>query len=210
MCCGNPTLEFYRGNKLVVSLGYHHGEGVRWLDGKWEGDGLLTDEAAEFLAVWMHERGISGPKEEYELGLRQRAEARVAYDKWLATIPSSLRSFWDKEGIPPRSFNYQEMNTVLSKQYPDMKERILALLQWHAADKRELRDDTAEQILFLYKTQDLLSAIRGVELTPEQTEGTWRLFEDSMFQLYRPEDYDRLPERVKLMLQEHKNNSDQD
>ena len=85
MCCGNPTLEFYRGDTLIASLGFHHARSLRWPDGKWEGDGLLTEESSIFLIKWMADNGLSGPKDERE----EDAELRIR--KFLQPLRKRLR-----------------------------------------------------------------------------------------------------------------------
>lgn len=57
MCCGNPSLEFYRGEELVVTLGYHHGKNLRWRD-HWNGDAVLTQESRDWINAWLKERGV--------------------------------------------------------------------------------------------------------------------------------------------------------
>ncbi len=57
MCCGNPSIEFYCGEELVVTLGYHHGRSVRWREG-WRSDGLMTRESAASLNAWLTSHGV--------------------------------------------------------------------------------------------------------------------------------------------------------
>lgn len=56
MCCGNFTIELYRGAEPLTVIGYHHGRSVRW-EG-WPGDGLLADPAG--LCQWLEGRGVAG------------------------------------------------------------------------------------------------------------------------------------------------------
>jgi len=58
MCCGNPTFEFYRGDELVLMLGYHHGRSMRWLNGDWPGDALLTEKAAKYINALLDMHGV--------------------------------------------------------------------------------------------------------------------------------------------------------
>ncbi len=57
MCCGDPSIEFYRGEELVVTLGYHHGRSVRWREG-WRGDGLMTTDSAAAMNSWLVAHGV--------------------------------------------------------------------------------------------------------------------------------------------------------
>jgi hypothetical protein len=52
MCCGEPSFEFYAGDALILTVGYHHGIGLRWIGG-WPGDGMLTAASADALKGWL-------------------------------------------------------------------------------------------------------------------------------------------------------------
>ena len=72
-------------------------------------------------------------------------------------------------------------NAALSKQFPDQKKRILALLQWYGSGEGPWSgyasyEAAAEELLLLYRTEDILGVIRDTELTEQQLEGTARLF----------------------------------
>jgi hypothetical protein len=69
--CGDPTLEFYHDDVLILSLGFHHGLSLRWPDGKWAGDGWLTEDSAKFLVNWLAEHGVPGPRKEREESLQR-------------------------------------------------------------------------------------------------------------------------------------------
>jgi hypothetical protein len=62
MCCGNPTLEFFDKERLILSLGFHHGQSLRWLDGKWSTDGLQTKDSSALLIRWLSEHGVPVPE----------------------------------------------------------------------------------------------------------------------------------------------------
>ncbi|MGE3803322.1 MAG: hypothetical protein AB7K24_01470 [Gemmataceae bacterium] len=57
-CCGTPSIEFYRGGQLVVTLGCHHGKFLRWREG-WKSDGELTEASAAWLKGWLASHGIA-------------------------------------------------------------------------------------------------------------------------------------------------------
>lgn len=61
MCCGDPAIELYAGDKLVMMLGIHHGQSLRWPDG-WPGDALLTPRGAAALRNWLAANGGTGPQ----------------------------------------------------------------------------------------------------------------------------------------------------
>lgn len=61
MCCGQPTIELYRGERLVAEIGFHHGTGLRFRG--WSGDGWMSDAGADGLCKWLEERGVKACEE---------------------------------------------------------------------------------------------------------------------------------------------------
>jgi hypothetical protein len=57
MCCGNPTIEFWRGDQLVTAVGFHHGSSLRWHG--WPGDGSLASAGAAGLCGWLAKHGAT-------------------------------------------------------------------------------------------------------------------------------------------------------
>lgn len=73
LCCGHPSLEFYRGDELLLTLGFHHGRSLRWATG-WPGDAMLTAESGETLSQWMAKRGVKDPLAERRAEDENRAK----------------------------------------------------------------------------------------------------------------------------------------
>ena len=102
MCCGNPTFEFYAGDRLLAMVGYHHGERLRWADGKWTGDGELTGPSRESLIAWLSQHGVDGPRQAREQEQKQRTEERRVEDRYaelvgrqtLAAVAEAYRKAW--------------------------------------------------------------------------------------------------------------------
>ncbi len=57
LCCGDPTFEFYAGDRLLAMVGYH-GDSLRWAGGAWTGDGLLTKAGQAAVGSWLVEHGL--------------------------------------------------------------------------------------------------------------------------------------------------------
>ncbi len=76
MCCGEPSFEFYAGDKLVAMLGFHHGQGMRWAEGPWPGDVHLEINSAIRLCDWLEKHGVKGAGEELREQARQRAASK--------------------------------------------------------------------------------------------------------------------------------------
>ena len=213
MCCGNPTLEFYRKDTLTLSLGFHHGQSLRWPKGKWTGDGLLTKDSADFLIKWLSEHGVQGPEKEREENLRIQKKFEISQEKWLKAMPSSLKPFWRDMGDTFASNSNQYMNATLAKQFPNKNERILALLNWFGSGEGPWSgfpsyESVAEDLLLLYKTEAILEAIQNTELTDNQIEGVARLFGGWDFSRQRPNDLRFVPDDLKHTLLKHSLQSD--
>jgi len=213
MCCGNPTLEFYRDETLIASLGFHHGRSLRWPDGKWAGDGLLAKDSADFLIKWLADHGVPGPKEEREESVRLQKKSEASRERWLNAMPESLKPFWSDMGDPFGSDNSQKMNTALTKQFPDKNARILALLNWYGSGEGPWSgfpsyESVAEELLLLHKTEEILGAIQNAELAEQQTEGLARLLGGWDFSRQRPDDLLLVSPALKSRLLKHSLKSD--
>jgi hypothetical protein len=107
MCCGNPTIEIYRGEVLVASLGFHHGKSLRW-PGGWPGDGKLTAKSGDRLIEWLAANGAPGPKEEREKeGEEERKEAKEMA-AFLAPFPEGVREFFRTESLGKQPWDRDE------------------------------------------------------------------------------------------------------
>jgi hypothetical protein len=88
-CCGDPTFEFYHGEKLLAMVSYHHGRSLRWRR-KWTGDAHLTKASREWLVGWLAEHAVEGPKQEIEEQLESIRIARLAEREWTHVVPTGF------------------------------------------------------------------------------------------------------------------------
>jgi hypothetical protein len=213
-CLGDQLLDFFNGGKVIASLELIGARILRWREGKWEGDAVLSRKSAEYLFNWLNERGFSGPREQYEESLRDERESREAVARWLAAMPASLKSFWRTDADPQASSGpirlkqVKEMNAALIVEFPNQQERLLALMEWFGAGRGAWSgfpayEMNAEEILFLYETDEILQAIVDKDLTLGQTEGAARFFGSWPFHHSRPDDLALLPLPLKRKLLEH-------
>jgi hypothetical protein len=202
MCCGEPTLEFYRDDNLVVSLGYHHGSSIRWLDGKWLGDGLLTQGSATYLMSWLSERGVSGPKDEYEKAARRKRLEEQSKAEWREAMPSSLKVCWP---FDPFEESTDDMHDSLVREFPNQNERILVLFRWHGSGpmawlESTASEDVVENLLLRYTTEELLHPISVEHIDHQTTEGVARFFSGWS---YSRDDLHLLPKELRRRLLNH-------
>lgn len=59
MCDGDALLEFYHGDEKVADLSYHHGQGLRWNNGRWIGDASISEDRRSELLAWFTSQGYS-------------------------------------------------------------------------------------------------------------------------------------------------------
>jgi len=213
LCCGDPTLEFYRNDTRIASLSFHHGRSLRWPDGPWKGDGLLTQDSANFLIEWLAVRGVEGPRKERDGLLRHERPSNPSRDRWLTEMPAFLTPYWPDRPIFFDADAIRTMNTALTNQFPDEGERILALLNWFGSGAGPWSgfpyyESAAEELLLLHSTDAILKAIGDVELTNRQREGAARLFAGRQFRELRPDDLCLIPDGLKQDLLEHSMNCD--
>jgi hypothetical protein len=87
MCCGWPTFEFYRGEKLLAMVGFHHGRSLRWEGGAWKGDAALTGESALLLCRFLAEGGVEEPLRELEEELARARAFEVRTERRARILP---------------------------------------------------------------------------------------------------------------------------
>jgi len=76
MCCGSPTMEFYKNGKLIAMVGIQHGSALRWAG--WPADAVLTKESVKQFTEWLKVRGVKEPSEAIEKAKAQGALIEAA------------------------------------------------------------------------------------------------------------------------------------
>ena len=113
-------VEFYEGDRLIVTLGIHHGQGFRW-PGGWPGDAALSAKSVEFLIEWLADRNVTGPLKERKAAAEQaqagRRKIALATTGMSPTLAKALQT-------APESFV-----TALKKELPDKGAQVEVLLR---------------------------------------------------------------------------------
>lgn len=89
MCCGEPSFEFYEGDRLVAMVGFHHGKSIRWIGG-WPADGVLTKDSAEALVTWLAENGVTGPQDAQLKRMQQEAALNRRFQLIFDVVPEAV------------------------------------------------------------------------------------------------------------------------
>jgi hypothetical protein len=88
-CTGNPILDFYADGRPIATFSFHHGVRLRWRDGKWKGDGVLTESSGTFVRAWLAQRGVGGPAQQYEEGVQYERRRAESIKKELTGMPAA-------------------------------------------------------------------------------------------------------------------------
>lgn len=212
MCCGDPTFEFLRKGEVVVSLGFHHGESLRWPEGRWEGGSSLTEGSVRRLLDWLEARGIDGPKRQHAEALRQRELWIQSERRFLAAMPPAFGDVWIEYRRQPlplfRPETARRWDELLRRQIPEAAERIRTLLSWFGSGRGPWSgypgyEQIPEQLLLLYETREILGAIGGRGLRGPLLERTARFFGSSGFGTHRKADLGLLTPGLKRTILAH-------
>lgn len=204
MCDGTPAIRLYRGDRELALVTNHHGLSVRC--SLWASDAMLTDP--EKWLQWFDARKIPEPRKEFEDMAASTKQSEISYARWRAAMPKSVRPLWEKavrDGIFP---NVKPLRAALAKEFPDTRQRILALFSWYGSGAGPWSgfpsyESAAEELLLDIPTPDLIAAAQADSLTEAQIEGAARLFGGWGFSHRRPDDRKTLPDALKKKLLDH-------
>jgi hypothetical protein len=206
MCDGTPAIVLYQGEKVLATITNHHGVFVRC--SLWHSDAALVD--SEPLLKWFDARKIPEPRLEVELAIRLAKQGDENERKWLAAMPSALKPYWGKINYIPEvpEKTLKQMQRDLAKQIEKQEDHIKALFAWYGSGAGpwsgfSAYEDVPENMLFLYSTPELLTAIEGQELSTAEIEGVARFFGGWDFSQKRAEDDKLLSAKLKAKLWEH-------
>ncbi len=124
MCCGEPSLEFFKGDKLVLTLGYHHGRSMRWVGG-WPADCLLTPPSAQHFQKWLaqHVPEIENAQKQEVAYARQQADE---LEKFVSHFPEKVRPMLRQQGGSDPIEGDQKVGRQIAAAVADEKALITA------------------------------------------------------------------------------------
>lgn len=200
MCHGDHAIELFDDQTPLLVLGLHHGYAIRW--DKWKHDGALHDGTS--LINWLHERGVSGPKKQFEEDRERELAEKRTQEIWLDAMPKSIAAIWsqldaahmfDLMGNGPKSpqttQKLYQCGMALQKDYPEKNERIIALLRWFGSGAFvvgaiPVYEEVPEALLQMITPKEIIAAAQTRALTPTETRGFVRLFGDMNFRAEHP------------------------
>jgi hypothetical protein len=104
LCDGDHLFHFYKGDRLVVTLGHHHGIGLRWRGGSWEGDAALTPDSQVALPRWFREYGYPRLQEMRDARLQEAKAEAEKRAKFYSCFSEKARKQFEKEERSGRDF----------------------------------------------------------------------------------------------------------
>jgi hypothetical protein len=98
-CDGSYHLRFYKGDKLLLSLGWHHSVALRWHNGKWPGDAQLTEKSQAAIPAWFKRHGFPALAEEREIKIAAEREYQQKRARFQQHFPDSVKNFKDGKEV---------------------------------------------------------------------------------------------------------------
>jgi hypothetical protein len=123
-------------------------------------------------------------------------------------MPLALQPIWAEDAVhDPDDFATMARNP-LANEFPNERERILALLRWYGSGSGPWSgypayEDTLAALLFEYKTSAIVASLQSVSLNEPEMEGAARLFARFDFRQQRPKSILKLPVDLKRSLLQH-------
>lgn len=124
LCCGGPTIEFYRGETKVTELSLQHGAALR--SRAWPADGELANDA---LVRWLAAHGVNEPLEEMKHTQRRAALALALQQRYAQLLPAKVLAVFEQI-LPPKR---EQVVELLKSVEPDLEARAVLGLRLLAA-----------------------------------------------------------------------------
>lgn len=203
----SPTLELATGDGRLVYLGVINGGALRWE--KWRCDAFV-DNAPGFI-LWLARHGYSKParaiQEKIDYEIYEYEKEKKSYDEFVQNMPKSLATFFgpikcleasacledmsEKYGKISEDARLKLARVALRGEFPDESDQIGALLEW---DGKFTRDWASYQsfpldLLLEYDPEQILSKVKGTELSSAQWVGVCRYYSNLYFRRKFPSGY---------------------
>jgi hypothetical protein len=207
MCLGDLAFEFFDADgRRTAVVGFHHAHSLRWPG--WSGDALLADGVR--VLHWLADRGADGPLEREEARHRDRVEAQVAQQRWLAAVPAAVRDLGDAIVATSRTGHAPDdlldlLRQRLSEAYPDPVERAGALLAWFGSGTGRcsgfpVHEGLPGLLLAEMPIADIVGALQRLNADTRQDEGAIRHLSGWKSRKHQARDIARVPAQLRARL----------
>jgi hypothetical protein len=125
-------VRLYRGGSELLTITNHHGRyaGIS----VWQ-QGVLVTDPVRWLG-WFSSHGMSEPRREYDAEIETEKQSRLFYARRVAAAPVHARPFLTQK----QDVDINGLREAIANQFPDRRERILALLAGLAPERGPGRD----------------------------------------------------------------------
>ncbi|HEV2947384.1 MAG TPA: hypothetical protein VGX70_08405, partial [Gemmataceae bacterium] len=185
-CDGDHRFRFYKGDMLVLTLHYLHGNALRWPEGKWKGDALLTEATQEAMPLWFRKRGFPALQEMRESRIAQMKREEEERTRFVACFPEKARAYFQPSASSALDFAQSDERSgqKLAESIADSEQVALAVCRafgtlagqassWSSTSDKERRALAAIQSI---KGDSFLSALEKLKGDRQALLGAARMF----------------------------------
>jgi hypothetical protein len=213
--CADPTITLFKNGKEIVYIGDVSGREVK--TSVWSGNAVIGDQ--EIWLRWFDDRGMPMVRKERDHALAAEKKDAENEARWYAAMPRGAKEPFESQlrmfGLPSAK-NMSLMKAALEREYPNMNERIRAVLFWYGSGEGSWSgypayEEIAGSVLFEFSTKEILDALNSKDLSAEHIEGAARHFAGWDHSQKRPDDLKKIPASMKQrFLDQAMKNADDD
>lgn len=123
MCSGDYAIELLAGDKLITTIGLHHGVSIRY--NHWRSDASLSKQ--EPLLNFLNTLGFADPLHKWLADKERSRPDKIAKQEWIYIAPKCFKKYVDKVGNEP--IDIDNLQAALSLEIPDENEQVIRLLR---------------------------------------------------------------------------------
>ncbi len=182
MCNGEFQIHFYQGDRKVLTLGYHHGRSLRWHQGAWQGDGLLTAASQEALPAWFQKNGCAYFQKLRDRELTRKKQQAAEEELFVGFFPQNVRKFLlQRGGIFLGDENDERLGRKIAEVMADGKATAVSVcralgsvdVSWTTTTEKERR---ALAAVHTVSGQQFFEALQKLRDDPRGLRGAARVF----------------------------------
>jgi len=185
-CDGDHRLLFYKGDALVLTLNYLHGNSLRWRQGKWKGDARLTEQTQEAFPLWFKKNGYVAMQEMREARILENKKQAEEVSQFIQCFPEKARGFFDRTASSGIDFGQtdEKLGQKIVEAVGDEEQVVLAVCRafatltgpsssWSMTSDKERRALAAAHAV---GSKSILSAVDKLKKDRQALTGAARLF----------------------------------
>lgn len=205
-CLGTHAMELYAGQKLLATLGLHHGMTIRWA--AWKDDARIS--SPDVFVSWLQAHGIPEVFEELRKLRHAARVTQAAMTKWEAGCPAALKELL--ADAMKGTINTTELLLAMDASVPDEPEKARQLMKWFGSTGGRWTGAPAyhevpEKMLVKFRWQVLVEALMtedgDIREDAGLLEGAARLFAGKAFMEQRGADIGKFSRELKDALMKH-------